>query len=269
MLLVVGTLMGAMLTGCGQSSETIENDMTVETTEAPSKEEGIGMVEQMTGGDKETPDKSEAPTEAPTEVPTEAPTATPEPTEAPVVEEVKADWFAENGYKVSEAGDYSYMGYVNEHHTDGSKDTLAQVRTGKCEFSEADNGDGTKTITARIEVDTHKTEEGSWCGLTGVTFVADRYTGTAYTVSDYKLTENFTVTLEDGREVTITVYQEQVSSSGASNDYEVFTITVPSDYDGIVCGTAPHFNFEDWGKVISVSDFVLFDDSCEIFMWAN
>ncbi|MBQ9119388.1 MAG: hypothetical protein IJY09_04945, partial [Lachnospiraceae bacterium] len=93
--------------------------------------------------------------------------------------------------------------------------------------------------------------------------------GTAYTVSDYKLTENFTVTLEDGREVTITVYQEQVSSSGASNDYEVFTITVPSDYDGIVCGTAPHFNFEDWGKVISVSDFVLFDDSCEIFMWAN
>lgn len=281
--LIASAMLSMAVVGCG-SSETIDNDMNVEnTTPAPTDSVDLGGAvdpDDVTPTSEPTATSTPVPTETPTPEPTATstptPTATPEPTatptpeptEAPAVEEVKADWFAENGYKVSEAGDYSYMGYVIEYHTDGSKDTLAQVRTGKCEFSEADNGDGTKTITARIEVDTHKTEE-SWSGLTGVTFVADRYTGTAYTVSDYKLTENFTVILEDGREVTITVYQEQVSSSGASNDYEVFTITVPSDYDGIVCGTAPHFNFEDWGKVISVNDFTLFDDSCEIFMWAN
>ena len=172
--LIASAMLSLAVTGCG-SSETIDNDMSVEsTTPAPTNAVDLGDVvdsddvtpttEPTATSTPEptatsTPVPTETPTPEPTATSTPVPTATPEPTEAPKM----TDWFEENGYKVSEAGDYSYMGYVNEHHTDGSKDTLAQVRTGKCEFSEVDNGDGTKTITARIEVDTHKTEEGSWC----------------------------------------------------------------------------------------------------------
>ena len=289
---IYALLMSAMLSvavcGCG-SNETIEDDLEVKTTEAPSS----GSVDMGMSETTETP--TEAPTETPTEAPTETPVPNPLPTEAPIVviepsvepvveptevptevvepTEVpqKADWLADNGYTVNGVGAFSYNGLVDLYNAEGVS-TLGTAKVdGTFDMSEVDNGDGTKTVTAVITTPTYKDEYG-WSAYRGFAFVVDRHTGTAFINFDFNQDENFTVTFEDGTEISLTIYMTQgVADTQYEDMVDTFKVTVPADYDGLVFGVAPTQGFKNWGSTLSITELTTYfpNDTCEFVFFSK
>ena len=300
--LIASAMLSMAVVGCG-SSETIDNDMSVEsTTPAPTDAVDLGGVVDSDNvtptseptatstpeptatstpvpTETPTPEPTATSTPVPTETPTPEPTATstpvptatptPEPTEAPKM----TDWFAENGYTINGQGKFSYDGLVD--HYKGTSDVILEEKvvvpvTGEFTANEVDNGDGTKTITATIKSNNVSFNDTDISIVYGFDFIADRYTGTAIFVTDYDMTETYVVVQEDGTEITFTVNSSWTYKTSASG-YRIHTstVTVPSDYDGLVFGWAPKVNEEiNWGSTMNMGDITPYE-GCDIVFFAN
>ena len=181
-----------------------------------------------------------------------------------------SDWLADNNYKVAKTGDFTYKGWSNECINDDKIPRVFEI-TGKCDYVEVNNGDGTKTIIASISQNPCTTSGGSWATVKGFSFVVDRYTGEGYTTTKYEREESYTVTLEDGRDVTIKIYTERIAEFVQFSDQmeiEKYTVTVPEDYDGLVLGWAPTSGFDKYGEKFVFSELPVFEGA-EIFLWAK
>lgn len=197
--ILVASMLGMMLTGCGDNKEvTKTGDTKVEITTEKESEATDTVVEETT------------------EVATEAPT-----------EEVKADFLTENGLTITPNGDMTLPLAV----TDTDDVTDVSVSTSVTTVASSEEGYSDTTFTA--------TMSNSSKDFTYYATAFDRYTGTDFTgkhvsfgLSDGSTHQDVSVIDVDGKQYDCALSADQSVSGGTT----ILTITIhhPSDYDGVV-----------------------------------
>ena len=197
--ILVASMLGMMLTGCGDNKEVTKTDDTkVEITTEKESEATETVVEETT------------------EVETEAPT-----------EEVKADFLTENGLTVTPNGSMTIPLAVT-----GTDDTVdASVTTSVETVASSEEGYSDTTFTA--------TMSNSSKDFTFYATAFDRYTGvdfegkhTDFGASNGSTHQEAVVIDVDGKQYDCAYNADQSVSDGTT----VFTMTIhhPSEYDGVV-----------------------------------
>lgn len=197
--ILVASMLGMMLTGCGDNKEVTKTDDTkVEITTEKESEATETVVEETT------------------EVETEAPT-----------EEVKADFLTENGLTVTPNGSMTIPLAVT-----GTDDTVdASVTTSVETVASSEEGYSDTTFTA--------TMSNSSKDFTFYATAFDRYTGvdfegkhTDFGASNGSTHQEVVVIDIDGKQYDCAYNADQSVSDGTT----VFTMTIhhPSEYDGVV-----------------------------------
>lgn len=197
--ILVASMLGMMLTGCGDNKEVTKTDDTkVEITTEKESEATETVVEETT------------------EVATEAP-----------VEEVASDFLTENGLTVTPNGSMTIPLAVT-----GTDDTVdASVTTSVETVASSEEGYSDTTFTA--------TMSNSSKDFTYYATAFDRYTGvdfegkhTDFGVSNGSTHQEVVVIDVDGKQYDCAYNADQSVSDGTT----VFTITIhhPSEYDGVV-----------------------------------
>ncbi|MDD6633125.1 MAG: hypothetical protein PUE83_09760 [Lachnobacterium sp.] len=197
--ILVASMLGMMLTGCGDNKEVTKTDDTkVEITTEKESEATETVVEETT------------------EVETEAPT-----------EEVKADFLAENGLTVTPNGSMTIPLAVT-----GTDDTVdVSVTTSVETVASSEEGYSDTTFTA--------TMSNSSKDFTFYATAFDRYTGvdfegkhTDFGASNGSTHQEVVVIDVDGKQYDCAYNADQSVSDGTT----VFTMTIhhPSEYDGVV-----------------------------------
>ena len=223
--ILVASMLGMMLTGCGDNKEVTKTDETqVEITTEKESEATETVVEETT------------------EVATEAP-----------VEEVKADFLAENGLTVTPNGSMTIK--VAKYDSDELTDLAVTTSVETVASSEEGYSDTTFTVTADKNLDNS--------GVSYNISAFDRYTGTSY---ESKLTtallgggashDNVCVLDVDGTQYDC--------SMDAKQNGNTVTLTVhhPSNYDGVVfllgkltATQTSAYNAVDFSKTFTVADY--------------
>lgn len=197
--ILVASMLGMMLTGCGDNKEVTKTDDTkVEITTEKESEATETVVEETT------------------EVATEAP-----------VEEVASDFLTENGLTVTPNGSMTIPLAVT-----GTDDTVdASVTTSVETVASSEEGYSDTTFTA--------TMSNSSKDFTYYATAFDRYTGvdfegkhTDFGASNGSTHQEVVVIDVDGKQYDCAYNADQSVSDGTT----VFTITIhhPSEYDGVV-----------------------------------
>lgn len=197
--ILVASMLGMMLTGCGDNKEVTKTDETqVEITTEKESEATETVVEETT------------------EVATEAP-----------VEEVASDFLAENGLTVTPNGSMSIPLAVT-----GTDDTVdVSVTTSVETVASSEEGYSDTTFTA--------TMSNSSKDFTFYATAFDRYTGidfegkhTDFGASNGSTHQEVVVIDVDGKQYDCAYNADQSVSDGTT----VFTMTIhhPSEYDGVV-----------------------------------
>lgn len=190
---------------------------------------GCGTDAEDTPGKVQEGQVTEAlqPTEEPSATATPEPTATPAPTATPIPK----NYMEKNGIRVLGAGCHEYKGFAYRELDERERPILETVTCeGIFEVEEEDNGDGTKTITAKVYSVPYVYEDGAWCYATVAGFV-DVKTGKSFIPYDLDY-DHKTYLRQEDKNYEITVRQEQELVS-VTNPYfvETYTVICPSDYE--------------------------------------
>lgn len=229
--ILVASMLGMMLTGCGDNKEVTKTDDTkVEITTEKESEATETVVEETT------------------EVETEAPT-----------EEVKADFLTENGLTVTPNGSMTIpLAVMNT-------DDMIDVPITTAVETVASSEDGYSDTTLKVDIDA-KAAAGQYYTCNVSAF--DRYTGTSYEskptslgINNGSMHENVVVVDVDGTQYDCAL----TADMNMDSDYvQHVTVTVhhPSAYDGVVFvfggqtatqGTA--YNAIDTSKTFTIADY--------------
>ena len=168
-----------------------------------------------------------SPTEAPEATATPEPTATPAPTATPV----PANYMEANGIEVLGAGWHSYTGYISRE-LDEAGNRILDLGEYECSFEvkEEDNGDGTKTIEATLNVIPYVYEDGVWVYAVMGGFV-DLQSGKAFTPMAAEMEQSTALKQgEKSYELRIS-YSVQKASSTYPYYTQRYTLVCPSDYE--------------------------------------
>lgn len=229
--ILVASMLGMMLTGCGDNKEVTKTDETqVEITTEKESEATETVVEETT------------------EVATEAP-----------VEEVASDFLTENGLTVTPNGSMTIpLAVMNT-------DDMIDVPITTAVETVASSEDGYSDTTLKVDIDA-KAAAGQYYTCNVSAF--DRYTGTSYEskptslgTNNGSMHENVVVVDVDGTQYDCAL----TADMNMDSDYvQHVTVTVhhPSDYDGVVFvfggqtatqGTA--YNAIDTSKTFTIADY--------------
>lgn len=229
--ILVASMLGMMLTGCGDNKEVTKTDDTkVEITTEKESEATETVVEETT------------------EVATEAPT-----------EEVKADFLTENGLTITPNGSMTIpLAVMNT-------DDMIDVPITTAVETVASSEDGYSDTTLKVDIDA-KAAAGQYYTCNVSAF--DRYTGTSYEskptslgTNNGSMHENVVVVDVDGTQYDCAL----TADMNMDSDYvQHVTVTVhhPSAYDGVVFvfggqtatqGTA--YNAIDTSKTFTIADY--------------
>lgn len=229
--ILVASMLGMMLTGCGDNKEVTKTDETqVEITTEKESEATETVVEETT------------------EVATEAP-----------VEEVASDFLTENGLTVTPNGSMTIpLAVMNT-------DDMIDVPITTAVETVASSEDGYSDTTLKVDIDA-KAAAGQYYTCNVSAF--DRYTGTSYEskptslgTNNGSMHENVVVVDVDGTQYDCAL----TADMNMDSDYiQHVTVTVhhPSNYDGVVFvfggqtatqGTA--YNAIDTSKTFTVADY--------------
>lgn len=229
--ILVASMLGMMLTGCGDNKEVTKTDDTkVEITTEKESEATETVVEETT------------------EVATEAP-----------VEEVASDFLAENGLTITPNGSMTIpLAVMNT-------DDMIDVPITTAVETVASSEDGYSDTTLKVDIDA-KAAAGQYYTCNVSAF--DRYTGTSYEskptslgTNNGSMHENVVVVDVDGTQYDCAL----TADMNMDSDYvQHVTVTVhhPSDYDGVVFvfggqtatqGTA--YNAIDTSKTFTIADY--------------
>lgn len=229
--ILVASMLGMMLTGCGDNKEVTKTDDTkVEITTEKESEATETVVEETT------------------EVTTEAP-----------VEEVASDFLTENGLTVTPNGSMTIPLAVKD------TDDMIDVPVTTSVETVASSEDGYSDTTLKVDIDA-KAAAGQYYTCNVSAF--DRYTGTSYEskptslgTNNGSMHENVVVVDVDGTQYDCAL----TADMNMDSDYvQHVTVTVhhPSDYDGVVFvfggqtatqGTA--YNAIDTSKTFTIADY--------------
>ena len=229
--ILVASMLGMMLTGCGDNKEVTKTDETqVEITTEKESEATETVVEETT------------------EVATEAP-----------VEEVASDFLTENGLTVTPNGSMTIpLAVMNT-------DDMIDVPVTTSVETVASSEEGYSDTTLKVDIDA-KAAAGQYYTCNVSAF--DRYTGTSYEskptslgTNNGSMHENVVVVDVDGTRYDCAL----TADMNMDSDYvQHVTVTVhhPSDYDGVVFvfggqtatqGTA--YNAIDTSKTFTIADY--------------
>lgn len=229
--ILVASMLGMMLTGCGDNKEVTKTDETqVEITTEKESEATETVVEETT------------------EVTTEAP-----------VEEVASDFLTENGLTITPNGSMTIpLAVMNT-------DDMIDVPITTAVETVASSEDGYSDTTLKVDIDA-KAAAGQYYTCNVSAF--DRYTGTSYEskptslgTNNGSMHENVVVVNVDGTQYDCAL----TADMNMDSDYiQHVTVTVhhPSNYDGVVFvfggqtatqGTA--YNAIDTSKTFTVADY--------------
>lgn len=229
--ILVASMLGMMLTGCGDNKEVTKTDETqVEITTEKESEATETVVEETT------------------EVATEAP-----------VEEVASDFLTENGLTVTPNGSMTIpLAVMNT-------DDMIDVPITTAVETVASSEDGYSDTTLKVDIDA-KAAAGQYYTCNVSAF--DRYTGTSYEskptslgTNNGSMHENVVVVDVDGTQYDCAL----TADMNMNSDYvQHVTVTVhhPSAYDGVVFvfggqtatqGTA--YNAIDTSKTFTIADY--------------
>lgn len=229
--ILVASMLGMMLTGCGDNKEVTKTDDTkVEITTEKESEATETVVEETT------------------EVATEAP-----------VEEVASDFLTENGLTVTPNGSMTIPLAVKD------TDDMIDVPVTTSVETVASSEEGYSDTTLKVDIDA-KAAAGQYYTCNVSAF--DRYTGTSYEskptslgTNNGSMHENVVVVDVDGTQYDCALTADMNMDS---NYVQHVTVTVhhPSDYDGVVFifggqtatqGTA--YNAIDTSKTFTIADY--------------
>lgn len=229
--ILVASMLGMMLTGCGDNKEVTKTDDTkVEITTEKESEATETVVEETT------------------EVATEAP-----------VEEVASDFLTENGLTVTPNGSMTIPLAVKD------TDDMIDVPITTAVETVASSEDGYSDTTLKVDIDA-KAAAGQYYTCNVSAF--DRYTGTSYESKPTSLGTNNGSMHENVVVVDVDSTQYDCALTADMNmdsDYvQHVTVTVhhPSNYDGVVFvfggqtatqGTA--YNAIDTSKTFTIADY--------------
>lgn len=229
--ILVASMLGMMLTGCGDNKEVTKTDDTkVEITTEKESEATETVVEETT------------------EVATEAP-----------VEEVASDFLTENGLTITPNGSMTIpLAVMNT-------DDMIDVPITTAVETVASSEDGYSDTTLKVDIDA-KAAAGQYYTCNVSAF--DRYTGTSYEskptslgTNNGSMHENVVVVDVDGTQYDCAL----TADMNMDSDYvQHVTVTVhhPSNYDGVVFvfggqtatqGTA--YNAIDTSKTFTIADY--------------
>ena len=229
--ILVASMLGMMLTGCGDNKEVTKTDDTkVEITTEKESEATETVVEETT------------------EVATEAP-----------VEEVASDFLTENGLTVTPNGSMTIpLAVMNT-------DDMIDVPITTAVETVASSEDGYSDTTLKVDIDA-KAAAGQYYTCNVSAF--DRYTGTSYEskptslgTNNGSMHENVVVVDVDGTQYDCAL----TADMNMDSDYvQHVTVTIhhPSTYDGVVFvfggqtatqGTA--YNAIDTSKTFTIADY--------------
>lgn len=229
--ILVASMLGMMLTGCGDNKEVTKTDDTkVEITTEKESEATETVVEETT------------------EVETEAPT-----------EEVKADFLTENGLTVTPNGSMTIpLAVMNT-------DDMIDVPITTSVETVASSEEGYSDTTLKVDIDA-KAAAGQYYTCNVSAF--DRYTGTSYEskptslgTNNSSMHENVVVVDVDGTQYDCALTADMNMDS---NYVQHVTVTVhhPSDYNGVVFvfggQTATQntaYNAIDTSKTFTIADY--------------
>lgn len=229
--ILVASMLGMMLTGCGDNKEVTKTDDTkVEITTEKESEATETVVEETT------------------EVETEAPT-----------EEVKADFLAENGLTITPNGTMTMP--LAKADTDDMIDVPVTISVETVASSE----EGYSDTTLKVDIDA-KAAAGQYYSCNVSAF--DRYTGTSYEskptslgTNNGSMHENVVVVDVDGTQYDCALTADMNMDS---NYVQHVTVTVhhPSNYDGVVflfggqtATQSTAYNAIDTSKTFTVADY--------------
>ncbi len=229
--ILVASMLGMMLTGCGDNKEVTKTDDTkVEITTEKESEATETVVEETT------------------EVETEAPT-----------EEVKADFLTENGLTVTPNGSMTIPLAVKD------TDDMIDVPVTTSVETVASSEEGYSDTTLKVDIDA-KAAAGQYYTCNVSAF--DRYTGTSYEskptslgTNNGSMHENVVVVDVDGTKYDCALTADMNMDS---NYVQHVTVTVhhPSNYDGVVFifggQTATQntaYNAIDTSKTFTIADY--------------
>lgn len=229
--ILVASMLGMMLTGCGDNKEVTKTDDTkVEITTEKESEATETVVEETT------------------EVTTEAP-----------VEEVASDFLAENGLTVTPNGSMTIPLAVKD------TDDMIDVPITTSVETVASSEEGYSDTTLKVDIDA-KAAAGQYYTCNVSAF--DRYTGTSYEskptslgTNNGSMHENVVVVDVDGTQYDCALTADMNMDS---NYVQHVTVTVhhPSDYNGVVFifggQTATQntaYNAIDTSKTFTVADY--------------
>ena len=165
--------------------------------------------------------------EAPEVTATSEPTATPEPTVTPK----PANYMEANGIEVLGAGWHSYAGYISrEQDEDGNR--ILDLGEYECSFEvkEEDNGDGTKTIEATLNVVPYIYEDGYWVYAVMGGFV-DLQSGKAFTPMAADMEQSTALKQGEKNYELRMSYSIQKASVMYPYHTQRYTLICPSDYE--------------------------------------
>lgn len=229
--ILVASMLGMMLTGCGDNKEVTKTDDTkVEITTEKESEATETVVEETT------------------EVATEAP-----------VEEVASDFLTENGLTITPNGTMTMP--LAKADTDDMIDVPVTTSVETVASSE----EGYSDTTLKVDIDA-KAVEGQYYACNVSAF--DRYTGTSYEskptslgTNNGSMHENVVVVDIDGTQYDCALTADMNMDS---NHVQHVTVTVhhPSNYDGVVflfggqtATQSTAYNAIDTSKTFTVADY--------------
>lgn len=229
--ILVASMLGMMLTGCGDNKEVTKTDDTkVEITTEKESEATETVVEETT------------------EVATEAP-----------VEEVASDFLAENGLTVTPNGSMTIpLAVMNT-------DDMIDVPITTSVETVASSEEGYSDTTLKVDIDA-KAAAGQYYTCNVSAF--DRYTGTSYEskptslgTNNGSMHENVVVVDVDGTQYDCAL----TADMNMDSDYiQHVTVTVhhPSDYNGVVfvfggqtATQSTAYNAIDTSKTFTIADY--------------
>lgn len=231
---LVLSMTGMALSGCGNTAVKTESDKVVIESTADEKEQESEVEES-----RETVDAGEAETAGETGAEEET-TGAEETAETQEPEPEPADWLEEHGIAITPQGDcqVTFLGYTK----DGDEkipagDFVADVNVSISETTEGVE-EGFKKVSVLFARDaSNNPGTGSWSW----TSAFDRYTGTSFefdntvtytSAGDHKAREGF-VTIQNG-DVYYDVSVAFETDNQAPITYLTITVTCPIDYDGAV-----------------------------------
>lgn len=229
--ILVASMLGMMLTGCGDNKEVTKTDDTkVEITTEKESEATETVVEETT------------------EVTTEAP-----------VEEVASDFLTENGLTITPNGSMTIpLAVMNT-------DDMIDVPITTAVETVASSEDGYSDTTLKVDIDA-KAAAGQYYTCNFSAF--DRYTGTSYEskptslgTNNGSMHENVVVVDVDGTQYDCAL----TADTNMDSDYvQHVTVTVhhPSNYDGVVFAFGKMtktmlsaYNAVDFNSTFTVADY--------------